>query len=336
MVELIDEENVNQAILEYADRKYGEQSEEPFERYMDEFPEKDWELPDEIWYNNFLAWLFFEKVLPETGVTIAEEFAENTPGLSPGMKENVLQMKNIIRSEFLVISKKVLILKVKDMKEGNHYKIKLRGATPVSPNAVITGRIHPFDDHYRFAGIFLISTTPLILDSEVLFSAYENRELKRIESIILRKSSSLQSILNKYPYHWIDWMCEHYGLNERLKKEKVREIGNKIVNDLSHIISELPEKSKEALAFCNKQGGVVKYGRLKDYDDDMDFFWDEEKPESTIGVLRQKGLLIVGKMAIGDRKFKVAFIPIEIRKGLKSMLSPQISDTIKYETQTYF
>ncbi|MDD1744222.1 MAG: hypothetical protein LUQ20_00185 [Candidatus Methanoperedens sp.] len=317
---MIDEENVNQAIFEYAGKKYGKQSQELFQGYIDEFPEKDWKLPDETWLNNFLAWLFFEKVLPQTGKTIAEEFVENTPDLSPEMKEKVLKMKNIIRSKFLVISKKDLFFKVKDMNRGDVYNVKLGSASHVVPNAVITGRIHPFGDHYRFAGVFLVSTSPLILDPDIFIGAYENSELKRVESISLRRSSSLQSILNKYPHHWIDWMCEHYGLKERLKKEKIQRIENKIINDLPQIILKLPEKSREALAFCIKQGGVVKYGQLKEYDDDMDFFWKEEKPVSTIGMLRQKGLMVVGKMAFGDRQFRVAFIPVEIREGLKSEL----------------
>ena len=109
-------------------------------------------------------------------------------------------------------------------------------------------------------------------------------------------------------------------MKERLKEEKIRSIKNKIVNDLPQIVLKLPEKAKEALAFCIKQDGVVKYGKLKDYDDDMDFFWKEEKPVSTIGILRRKGLMVVGKMTFGDRQFKVAFIPVEIREELKSML----------------
>lgn len=318
---MIDEENVNQAIFEYAGKKYGKQSQELFQGYIDEFPEKDVELPDETWLNNFLAWLFFEKVLPQTGMTIAEEFVKNTTELSPEMKEKVLRMKTIIRSKFLVISKKDLFFKVKDMNSGDVYNVKLGNASHVVPNAVITGRIHPFGDHYRFAGVFLISTSPFILDPDILMSAYENDGLKKIESIPLRRSSSLQSILNKYPAHWIDWMSKHYGLKERLKKEKIQRIETKIVNDLLQIVLKLPEKSKEALAFCINQGGVVKYGQLKEYDDDMDFFWKEEKPVSTIGMLRQKGLMVVGKMVFGDRQFRVAFIPVEIREGLKSVLT---------------
>jgi len=76
---MINEDNVNQAIFEYANEKYGKQSKELFLGYIDEFPEKDWELPDETWSNNFLAWLFFGKALPQTGMTIAEEFVETHP-----------------------------------------------------------------------------------------------------------------------------------------------------------------------------------------------------------------------------------------------------------------
>jgi hypothetical protein len=321
---MIDEENLNQTILEYAEKKYGEPLMILFQKYIDEFPEKDLEMPNETWHNNFLAWLLFEKVLPETGMTIAEEFAENTPDLSPEMKEKVLQIKNIIRSKFLVISKKGLIIKIKDMKRHDVYNVKLGSPHPVSPNTLITGRIHPFGEYYRFAGVFQISISPLILDPDVLFDAHEINELKRIESILLRQRSSLQTILNKYPHHWIDWMCEDYGLKERLKKEKVREIKHKIINDLPQIVSNLPEKSKEVLVFCIKQGGVVKYGQLKNYDDDMDFFWNDKNTPSTIGLLRQKGLMIVGKMVFGERQFKVAFIPIEIRDCLKSLFSTQM------------
>lgn len=52
---MIDEENVNQAIFEYADKKYGKRSKELFQKYIDESPEKYLELPDETWLNNFLA-----------------------------------------------------------------------------------------------------------------------------------------------------------------------------------------------------------------------------------------------------------------------------------------
>jgi hypothetical protein len=155
-------------------------------------------------------------------MTIADEFAKNTPDLSPEMNEIILGMKNTIRSRFIVISKKDLFLNIKDMKTREVYKLKLHAPSPVYPNAILTGRIHPFGDHYRFAGVFFMSTSPLLLDPDILMSAYENDGLKKIESILLRKSSSLQSILNKYPHHWIDWICKNYGLKERLKKEKIR------------------------------------------------------------------------------------------------------------------
>jgi len=70
---MIDEDDLPRAIFDYAMKKYDTQLEDMCEKYSGEFPEKDCELSDEEWFKNFLCWLFFEKVLPETGKTIAEE-----------------------------------------------------------------------------------------------------------------------------------------------------------------------------------------------------------------------------------------------------------------------
>ena len=53
---------------------------------------------------------------------------------------------------------------------------------------------------------------------------------------------------------------------------------------------------------------------------ELGFFWEKQSHMSTIGELRQKGLLFVGKMGFGDRNYKIAFIPIEIRDDLKDLL----------------
>ena len=58
---------------------------------------------------------------------------------------------------------------------------------------------------------------------------------------------------------------------------------------------------------------------LKHYDDDFEFFWEEQPLSSTIGVLRQKGLLFIGKMWFGTRNYKVAFVPIELRDILEDL-----------------
>jgi len=321
MIIMIDEDDLPQAIFDYATTKYAKRSQELFEKYVEEFPEKNLDLPDEAWHKNFLCWLFYEKILPETGKTIAEEFAEQSTEITPEMKKNVLQMRNMIRSDFVVISEKGNILKIKDMNDKTIYDVRRSGDNPrLHPNTMITGRIHPFGNHYRTTGFLLIRTTPLILDPDILMHAFENDQVTRIEKIQLRKKSTFKSVMNKYPSHWIDWMSNHYEIKQRLKKDKIRAIENKLTSDLPRIIQGLPKECKDVLQLCMENGGFVKYGKLKDYDDDLGLFWERQSGTSTIGELRQKGLLFVGKIGYDDRNYKIAFIPVEIRDDLKNLL----------------
>jgi len=319
---------MSQAIFEYAIEKYGDRVEELYQRFSTEFPENDWDIPDDAWEKNYLCWLFFEKVLPETGQTIAEEFAEASKDMAPGMKQNILQMKNMIRSNFAVISGKDRFLKIKDLEDQTVYDVTLPREVPsIPPNKLLTGRIHPFGDHYRFTGIFVIKTTPLILDPEIFMNAFETGQVDKIENIQLRKGSTFQSVMNKYPSHWIDWMCKHYRIKERLKKDKICKIESKLTAEIEIIVNGLFEQSKDALRLCLAQGGFVKYGMLKSFDDDMRFFWDEGKCESPIAELRQKGLLFVGKMGFGDRNYKIAFVPNELRDGMRPILASKSMQT---------
>ena len=65
----------------------------------------------------------------------------------------------------------------------------------------------------------------------------------------------------------------------------------------------------------------MKYGKLKNYDDEITFWWNEDPPNSTIGILRLKALLAVGKMPLAGRMYRVALIPSDIRDDLQKMLS---------------
>ncbi len=318
---MLDEESVTQAIFEYGLKKYGDRAEELFKEYSDEFPEYDWELPDEAWQKNYLCWLFLEKVMPKTGKTIAEEFAEISEELDLNLKMKICQMRNMIRSGFVVISKKDPFIKIKDMNDGKTYQIMLPKTTPpLQPNMMISGRIHPFGDHYRFTGIFVIKTTPLILDPDIFMDAFQSDQVNRIESMLIRNSSTFRSLMNKYPSHWINWICDHYNINEKLKKEKINAIENRIITDLNTIVKGLSSDARQVIQMCINQGGFVKYNVLKNFEDELDYFWDNHISISPIGELRQKGLLFIGKMSINDRKYKIAFIPEEFRDSLQAEL----------------
>ena len=84
--------------------------------------------------------------------------------------------------------------------------------------------------------------------------------------------------------------------------------------------SVIPKKSREALKLVLDNGGFVKYGKLKSYDDEITFWWSDDPPTSTIGVLRLNALLVVGRIPMAGRMHKVALIPVDIRDELLDLL----------------
>ncbi|HMA84015.1 MAG TPA: hypothetical protein VKP59_07295 [Candidatus Thermoplasmatota archaeon] len=317
---MIDDDDIPQAIFKYAYENYADKGSDFFEKFMDEFPEKDWDLDEKPWMKNYLCWLFYEKVLPGKTMTVAEEFAAQSKELSEEMKKKIFQMRNTIRSDFVVLSVRKYIIKIKDMHTKREYTLKQgEGGLGLQPNMLLTGRIHPFGKYYRTTGIFTVKTTPLILDPTVLMHAYEHDQVDRFTDIKLHKSSKFKTVMKKYPAHWIDWMCDYYEIEERLKKDKISEIEKKLILDLPSIIQRLSTTAKDVLYLCMKNDGMVKYRKLNKYDDELGYFWEEQSEMSTIGELRQKALLFIGKMRIGQRNFTVAFIPVEIRNILRDL-----------------
>ena len=238
------------------------------------------------------------------------------------MKQNLLGMKNVISSEFIVLSKNNLELALKDRKTGKIYPTRLySNVSGIGRNTLITGRIHPFGTFYRFAGAFMSYNSPMILDADVLMNAFEDKSIERVESMILAPYAKLTAILNKYPFQWIDGICDELGIDiKEIKDAKVRLIADKLQGNIQEIIAKLPQKSKEALNLILNNGGFLQYGKLKAYDDDISFCWNECPPTSTIGILRLKGILAVGKMPIAGRMYKVALIPKDIRELIQNQM----------------
>ena len=304
------------SIAEYAFERYRERLKDMFDEYWERFPEKDWDLPDEAAFKNFMTYLIYEVPFLKGGKTMAEDFAINSKDLDSDTRESIMKMRHMIRSQFVVISRQGKNRAiVKDLCSKIRYPlIFVTENDPPMPNDVIEGRIHPFGDHYRFSGICNIEVFPVIMDPEVYMEAWKKKQMGELESIEIRPGSSFSSILMKYPAHWIDKLAEIHGVEERLKRDKVNGIVERIVGRMPSIWKNLSSESREVLRICLDDGGYVKTGKLKDYSDDTTYFWPINKEGTApLGDLRRKGLLIVGKMRIGSRNYSVAFIPKEFR-----------------------
>jgi len=268
---------------------------------------------------SFMDWFVLEKVIPKTGKRLTESYVEEHPEIDEETKRKILNTKNILFSEFIVIAKDGLNLKLKDRKTGIYYSVVQISNNPqIQANTMIVGRIFPWGSIHRFAGALAIAHTPMILDTDIMMHHYEKKEIERAESVILSPSTKLTAVLNKYPFQWVDGICSALSLGTGGRKnDKARDISEKIVTDISNIISRLPDKSKEALKFILQNGGLVKYNLLKDYDDEISWWWNNHPPKSTIGLLRLYGLIVVGKMPQGTKLYKTALIPRELRERLK-------------------
>lgn len=267
---------------------------------------------------NFMDWFVLERVMPETGKRLTESYVEGHPELDEETKQKILNTRNIIASEFVVIAKDGVNLKLKDREDGNYYLVTQISNNPqIQANTMVLGRIFPWGQIYRFAGVMALAHTPMILDTDIMMHHYEKKEIERAESIILSPSTKLTAILNKYPFQWVDGMCEALSLETGGRKnEKTKNIADKIITDIAAIINKLPEKSKEALALILKNGGFVKYSILKNYGDEITWWWNNHPPNSTIGLLRLYGLITVGKMPQGMKLFKAALIPKDVKEEL--------------------
>lgn len=268
---------------------------------------------------NFMDWFVLERVMPETGKRLTESYVEGHPELDEETKQKILNTRNIIASEFVVIAKEGLNLRLKDRKTGSSYSIVQVSNNPqIQANTMILGRIFPWGSIHRFAGAMAIAHTPMILDPDILMHHYEKKEIERAESIIISPSTKLTAVLNKYPFQWVDGMCSALSLRTGGRKnDKARDISEKIMNGLSDIVSQLPDKSKEALHLILKNGGFVKYNLLNEYNDEISWWWSNHPPKSTIGSLRLYGLVVIGKMPQGNKLYKTALIPKELREKLK-------------------
>lgn len=320
--EMINEQNFKQAIQEYAREKYGKRMQEFYGQFHKEFPYSNPELDDELYFRDFIDWFVLEKLLPDTGKTITEEFVEARPELDAGMKEKILRIKNnVVHSTFSVAAKNGLRVKLRDMKSDKVYNVVLwSDNAQIRTGGIVKGRIHPFGDYFRFAGIVSMGM-PSLITPDMLREMYDNDMINRAEKQILYGNSTLTSIFNKYPSQWVDGMCKALSLDARGKKDdKTKMIAYALQEKLASVLDKVSQKSRGALKLVLSKGGFVKYGALKDYDDDMPFWWSSEPPESDIGALRLYGLLAVGRMPDGGKMYRVALIPYELREKMAELL----------------
>lgn len=320
--EMIEEKDVFQAIYDFAYERYDDILDKFIKDHIEDFPEKDWELEPEQWHKNLMSFIMYEVELPGRNRTIAEEFASTSEEITEELRDKIMQMRNMIRSRFEVVS----ILdennyEVKDPRTVSEYKILSKFPVEYEKGDMITGKIHPFGDTFQFQGIYFHTRKKPFpfLEFDDFMDLYQEREREELEDINLKADRSFSWILNKYPIHMVDGMCKRYRIKKRRKKEKIASLEDRIEEKIPDIVKGASEEMREVLKILIEKGGYAKISSLKDFEDDTRYMQEGEN-QTPIGKLREEGILFVGKMKVNGRRYRSAFIPVEFRDIIEDAL----------------
>ncbi len=322
----VTEDNFLQILADYTEWKYKDE----IIRSIDQCT---WDLQfesDEFVYKQLLTWFILERINPATGKTILDEFIDFVSKESNNhlLVDKLMGMKKIISDTFHIIDRKGNIITLKGKSNPKKYTVKVspEHSSRYASGRFVRAKIFPWEDHYRFAGITKIKIydnsrnlpTGIITQDmiEEIQEHFEKRLVRDAESIIVSQRSTLQGMLKKLPYVWIDGICSSIHLRKKCKKEdKVKGIVSILLNPqhLNVLVNTLPEDARKALLFVKEKGGIIRYNDLvKKYPDDTGIDWQNKLPNSPVGILRRHGLLIVGKSLKNTRFYKVVLIPKEI------------------------
>lgn len=157
------------------------------------------------------------------------------------------------------------------------------------------------------------------------------------ENKVIHVHLSLVTALSKTPAKWLDAACRVHRVSLRghVRRDRRTKVAALVVSlttleTLTRCVMEMPAHARAALRRVVDCGGWMRLAELtRDFGmmDGDGWFWDEEPPTSSIGELRRRGLLFVGKATLtkdgkaSKRLFKVAVVPKDIRELLSDILT---------------
>jgi hypothetical protein len=158
----------------------------------------------------------------------------------------------------------------------------------------------------------------------LLIGELQMRWRKQVEDAPLKPNTRLRTALNKIPSHWLEAICQRADLAKvQTRKGRIEELAQWLPQEenLRRIWNSLPLPSREVLSYVvlEKSGWVKVQNLSRRYgaDTDITWWWNEgQEPETPLGLLRINGLVYVGKVREGKRRFRIAAVPVELRKAL--------------------
>ena len=328
-----------QALYDYAMENY----KDDFYLYRDECPDNT-NVSGELYFKQVYTWLVTEKVLPSRKRTILEEFVEKyVVQEDPDLAEGLSRMGDVIRGSFKIVNADHYPIMVVDhIQTGKRFKAVSRVQEPPERRKffingeIVNGKIYPWwRTYYMFNGILtkkendyeFFKRTGLSFNPDIILESYERSQVEKYESISIRPNTTLLSVMNKFPSYWIDAMCTALDIDKRkvsIKADKIRAIVKKLESGyaMKLLMENFSADQLSAIRKIKENGWIIKYGQLsKQFSTEINLFWNEHPPESDIGILRQHGFVIVGKLQKSGRYYRVALIPLELREQIEDFFS---------------
>ncbi len=167
-------------------------------------------------------------------------------------------------------------------------------------------------------------------------------------------SVSLASAVHRMPAQWLDAACAMHRINLRgearsSRRAKADALFSRLtsMDHLARCVLDMPPYARAALRRVLESGGSMRLSALvRDFGDMTGdgWFWDEQPPKSSLGELRRRALLFVGKSSLSKtstattrRTFKIAVVPSELREPLGRILGdPAVRREEESALATYF
>lgn len=158
---------------------------------------------------------------------------------------------------------------------------------------------------------------------------YAEEQRNKIEEKPLPVDPTMARGLKNMPVHWLEGALEAYGIKPaRLRRDKEKQLVEFLSRpeNLTRALEGLQAESLELLDYLLRREGWSRLNAITRKFGNMEgdgFFWNEpeDEPQSPLGVLWSRGLVVVGRANINNRKCKIAAIPVELRQPLAELIS---------------
>lgn len=154
------------------------------------------------------------------------------------------------------------------------------------------------------------------------------KELRlEVEEKKFTPESPLMRGLKNMPNEWLQNICLIHGIDLcRLRSEREKAITAYLTSPehLKETVKELTHSEEDLLEYLLDKGGWAplssvsrKFGKMEG----DGYYWDEDEPQSTTGMLWSKGLVVVGKAIVNNRLIKIVAIPVDLRVLVEDIFS---------------